>query len=402
MAKKISLFLAMGALLALSANRMSAQTIIAQGTAGSLTWVLTSDSVMTINGSGAMPDYSDPNYLPWYANRTQIKSALIGNSITTIGDCAFYSCISLTSVTIPNSVTTIGNSAFYDCVSLTLVTIPNSVTTIGNRAFINCRGLTAIDVVADNLNYSSANGVLFNKNQTTIIQCPGEKSGTYSIPNSVASVGYGAFSGCVSLISVTIPNSVTSIGNMAFYDCTSLTSVTIPNSVTSIGSGAFYYCSGLASVTIPNSVATIGIGAFVGCSRLIDITNLNPTPIAIDANVFDSVDRSTCVLKVPAGFLAAYRAANVWKDFLNIQEISVAIADVQHTALLQIYPNPVTNGQFTLSNGQGKADIYTIQGVRVGSYSLTDKETTINISHLTDGVYFMKVGNTTRKLIINK
>jgi hypothetical protein len=100
--------------------------------------------------------------------------------------------------------------------------------------------------------------------------------------------------------------------------------------------------------------------------------------------------------------LAAYRAADVWKDFLNIQEISVAITEAQYTEPLQIYPNPVVNGKLTFTNGQGKAEIYTVQGVRVGSYSLTDKETSINVSHLAGGVYFVKVGNTVKKLIINK
>ena len=133
-------------------------------------------------------------------------------SVTSIGRNAFqYSY--LTSITIPNSVTSIGEDAFYNCSSLTSITIPNSVTSIGGEAFRNCSSLTSI-----------------------------------TIPNSVTSIGWQAFYDCSSLTSVTIGNSVTSIGGSAFAYCSSLTSVTIPNSVTSIGVEAFAYCDSLKSV----------------------------------------------------------------------------------------------------------------------------------------------------------
>jgi len=115
-------------------------------------------------------------------------------------------------------------------------------------------------------------GVLFNKDQTTLIQYPGGKAGGYTIPNSVTSIGSKAFSECTSLTSVTIPNSVTSIGDGAFSACSSLTNVTIPDSVTSIGDGAFFFCSTLTSVTIPDSVTSIGNLAFYFCSSLTSVT----------------------------------------------------------------------------------------------------------------------------------
>ncbi|MBR5168435.1 MAG: leucine-rich repeat protein, partial [Salinivirgaceae bacterium] len=186
---------------------------------------------------------------------------------------AFYECSSLTSVTIPNSVTTIDNYAFKSCSKLTSVTIPNSVTKIGADAFEACSKLTEINVENDNTAYSSVDGVLFNKDTTTLICYPAEKTGTtYTIPNLVTSIGRNAFEGCSKLTTVTIPNSVTSIGYYAFSGCSSLAEVTIPNSVTSIGEYAFYYCSGLTSITIPNSVTSIEDGAFYGCSGLTSIT----------------------------------------------------------------------------------------------------------------------------------
>ena len=197
---------------------------------------LFSENAYTIN-----PDISnwDIKYIPinFFGSNKQIEEFTIPDSVTIIGDSAFFDCSGLTSVMIPNSVTSIGGAAFYDCSKLTSVTIGNSVTSIGRSAFVGCSSLTSI-----------------------------------MIPNSVTSIGSWAFYGCSGLNSVTIPNSVTSIGVRAFYKCSGLKSVTIPNSVTSIGESAFEDCTSLTSVTIGNSVMSIGKGAFKGCSGLNSVT----------------------------------------------------------------------------------------------------------------------------------
>ena len=201
-----------------------------------------------------------------------IPSKIGGKPVISIGAGAFDDCTGLTSITIPSSVTSIGEGAFEDCSSLTSITIPNSITSIGNRAFDGCTGLTSINVASDNNYYSGINGVLFNKKKTELIRYPEGKSQTsYTIPNSVTSIGDYAFEGCGGLTSITIPDSITSIGYWAFHGCGGLTSITIPNSVTSIGYGAFWGCSGLTSITIPNSVTSIGIRAFDDCSGLKDV-----------------------------------------------------------------------------------------------------------------------------------
>ena len=191
--------------------------------------------------------------------------------VTTIGNAAFFECSGLTSINIPNSVTSIGIQAFSGCSSLASITIPSSLTSIGSNAFDDCTGLTSIIVDANNPKYDSrdnCNAIIEKRTNKLIWGCN----------NSV------------------IPNSVTSIRYRAFANCSGLTSVTIPNSVTSIGSSAFLSCNSLTSVIVKRE-----------------------TPVDITSDVF--TNRGNATLYVPQGCIAAYKAADYWKEFKEIKEI---------------------------------------------------------------------------------
>ena len=292
---------------------------VATGTTGNLNWQITGDGTLIISGTGKMPDYNTQfkyhfehggmNYYttaPWgqsFFNAVVVENGItsignnafyycrgfssvtIPNSVTSIGDGAFYYCKGLAEVTITNSVTSIGMGAFYYCIGLTEVTIPSSVAFIGGAAFYYCTGLTDINVDAANKAYSSENGALFDKEKTTIIQCPAGKKGAFTIPNSVTTVLNSAFVGCSALTSVTIPYLVTSIGAEAFRDCSGLTEIIIPNSVTTIRYSTFSGCSGLTSIIIPNLVTTLEVGAFSNCTGLISVT-IGSSVTIIDEQVF--------------------------------------------------------------------------------------------------------------------
>ena len=177
-------------------------------------------------------------------------SYTIPDSVTHIGDYAFFGCAGLTGVTMGNRVTRIGVSAFASCFSLGRVTIPDSVTSLGDWVFSNCDSLTNV-----------------------------------TIPDGVTGIGGYAFIFCGNLAGVTLGNHVASIGDYAFFGCGSLTGITIDNRVTSIGDGAFYGCGSLTNVTIPNGVTSLGSAAFGYCTSLAGLYFLGNAP-GVDASVF--------------------------------------------------------------------------------------------------------------------
>jgi hypothetical protein len=276
-------------------------------------------------------------------------------SVTSISGNAFRGCTELTSIEIPNSVTSIGSLAFSECTSLTNIEIPSSVTSISSDAF-NYTGW--YDNQPEGLVYVGKFAYKykgFMPDNTSIVLKDGTVgivdytfSGRASltnieIPNSVTSIGYRAFAGCTGLTSIEIPNSVTSIGHYAFAGCSGLTSIVILNGVTSISYAAFFLCAGLKSIEIPSSVTSIDFGAFAGCTGVTSIYCNAVNPPACYEDSFHNDTKKNCTLYVPSGSVDAYKAANVWKDFVTIEENSnvtalesISVMDNQNAPLYNL------------------------------------------------------------------
>jgi len=338
-------------------------------------------------------------------------SVSIPNSVTTIGNNAFYFCHNLTSLTIPNSVIIIGENAFWACSGLASLTIPNSVTIIGDYAFSGCAGLTSLTI--PNSVTTIGDGTFeYNNNLTSLIipnsvttignnafaACSNITSLT--IPNSVTTIGDSAFSDCHNLTSLNIPNSVTTIGDFAFSSGISLTTLVIPNSVTTIGSSAFYSCYNITSLTIPNSVTTIGNLAFNDCLGLTNVVVNWATPLVVPSDIFGSVNVSYISLNIPSGTVALYQAATVWQDF-NFSVLS-ANNITENSINVQLFPNPVKDQlNITISNDLVLKKILIYNNL--GQLIKESKTPTINVSEL-QGIYYVQIstdkGNITKQIII--
>ena len=329
---------------------------------------ITTIECCAFSGCSALESIDIPNSVTTIGNAafkecSSLQSIDIPNSITTIGDEAFSECSALQSIDIPNSVTTIGKFAFLGCEELQSIYIPNSVTTIGISAFSACSSLQSIDVSEDNQNYTSINGILYNKGLKTIIKFPEKNNATeYKIPNSVTTIEERAFYNCSSLQSIDIPNSVTTIGNAAFRSCKALQSIAIPNSVTTIGKFAFIECWALQSIDvsednknytsidgilydkglkmiiqfpiknnateykIPNSVTTIGVGAFF-CKPLLQSIDIPNSVTTIEAGAFGSC-MALQSIDIPNSVTTIGNSA--FYNCPSLQSIHIHITDVEN------------------------------------------------------------------------
>lgn len=301
-----------------------------------------------------------------------IPSAVIydGNtySVTVIGFAAFLGS-GLTSVTLPNSVTEIGDNAFYDCRDLASVSLGGGITYIGENGFGACGALTSI-----------------------------------VLPNNLTRMGASAFENCIGLTSINIPDSIASIENSTFNGCNALTSISIPDKVASIGDYAFDDCSALTSVTIGKSVTSIGDGAFGHSNGLTTVVSLATIPPQMGSGSFPFPN--SCTVTVPCGSLEAYTSDGLWGQyFIGVIREDCASLETVSTTELSVYPNPAKNFiclEFEALQDDTMLQIIDLDGREIETFRLAAgrKNLRIDVNNLPAGIYVLKLGNTAKKLII--
>lgn len=256
-----------------------------------LIWTLDPDGTLNISGSWQMKNYgTNGNRAPWYDLRDKIKTVTFGAEVATVGDEAFADCSSLRQIVFSDIMEELGSCAFDRCTSLQEITIPKNVDSIAAYTFADCSSLRQITVSSGNAEYTSVDGVLFNKDQTKLYCYPAGKTDTsYAIPGSVTSIYSGAFSSCASLTRVDISAKVTSIGFQSFYECEALKEVHIPASVTSIANDSFANCKSLSAVYFEgNAPSACSAAAFNNCASSFTIYYNPGTTGWTDSSAYDA------------------------------------------------------------------------------------------------------------------
>ena len=274
----------------------------------SLTGVALPEGVTSVRDSmfyncSAMSNLSLPSTVTSIGARAfyhcnQLRSVVLPDAVEDIDEYAFNLCYGMTSITMPANLKRIGYRAFDNCSKLYALSLPATLTTIETLAFGGCTELRRIDVAEDNNNFRSDEGVLFDKNMTTLICCPPRKTGNY-----------------------TLPSSVTTIGEFGFYYCRSLKSISLPMSLKTIKNHGFRFCSALKTIVLPPSLTTIQYDAFSQCSELNSFVCYAPNVPEILASTF-TANNFNVPLYVPEVALSNYQSDANWQKFATILPIT--------------------------------------------------------------------------------
>lgn len=317
--------------------------------------------------NSGLTEISIPKEIETIANQAfykceALKKIDFSDGVKEIKEAAFSYCSALEEIHLSKVLTKIGKEAFYACSSLTEITLPKKLINIGEDAFGACKALKEIKVEAGNTAFTSIDGVLFNKEKTTLLTFPFANTANYQVPVGTTKIAPSAFSECNKLASIQFPNTLIEIGSEAFYKCLKLENITFPSSITAVGEGALYGCEGLLQVElsksmtiipdnllskctklqkikIPEGINKIAYQAFGNCSSLTQVEipasvnniesesfkaceSLNEIycyikePLTIEEDVFKGVNVGTCNLYVTAESIEQYKNSEVWKNFL--------------------------------------------------------------------------------------
>jgi len=317
---------------------------------------------------------------------SKLTSIIIPKNVTSIGKYAFSGCLGLKTIIIPNTVKSIASYAFSSCSSIDSIFIPDKVNSIGNKIFIDCTSLKNIVVSNDNMFFSSKECVLYNKDQTKLIDCQSNLYKIFIVPEKVDTIGDYAFFGNNKLSTVTLSKNISVIGDRAFYAC-NLTSILLPNSIKKIGIEAFSSCP-LTSISLPDSVYSIGDNAFSQCFYLKIINSQNPNPPFING----TISNSSPVIYVPINSLSIYEAASYWKEMNIVSEKNVTVDSVSAGKLMATI-NENGYGVFssitdlTVSGNLNNGDIFQIRTNLVNLRSLDLSGTTLENDSIPDNAF---------------
>lgn len=395
--------------------------------------------------NSGLTEISIPKEIETIANQAfykceALKKIDFSDGVKEIKEAAFSYCSALEEIHLSKVLTKIGKEAFYACSSLTEITLPKKLINIGEDAFGACKALKEIKVEAGNTAFTSIDGVLFNKEKTTLLTFPFANTANYQVPVGTTKIAPSAFSECNKLASIQFPNTLIEIGSEAFYKCLKLENITLPNSITAVGEGAFYGCEGLllaelsksmtiisdnllskctklqkikipeginkiayqafsncsslTQVEIPASVNSIESKSFKACESLNEIYCYIKEPLTIEEDVFKGVNVGTCNLYVTAESIEQYKISEVWKNFL--------VKPIPNTTgknnVIQQNENEIVKvcGNTITIQGELTAPIHVIDTCGKTIYYGTEREISVGKR----GIFFVKIGHKVTRVML--
>ena len=325
----------------------------AEADGSNLTWTLTSDGTLTISGTGDMADFTSGSQ-PWEEHLTAIRTAVVQEGVTSVGDNFLTSCTGLTSVDLPAGLTSVGDYFLRGCTGLTSIDLPDGLTSVGSHFLRGCSGLTSL-----------------------------------TLPEKLESEGGHFLRGCTGLTSLTLPAGLSSVGDSFLSGCTGLTSIDLPDGLTSVGNYFLYGCTGLTSLTLPAGLTSAGNYFLRDCTGLQELTVPAATPPVLGSEgAFAGVDK-TIPVYVPAGSTEAYAMADGWDYFTDYRDGNSGIGTPSLAECITVAGGEV---RLHLADNPG-THVYDLQGRLVLS-------TTACRFALPPGIYIIKVGDDTVKVAL--